>query len=71
MSDIKIVDARGLSCPQPVILARQAIAKGEFPIQVLMDTGTSRDNVTRMAQSAGCQVNVEAKGQEFVVTISK
>jgi len=71
MSDIKIVDARGLSCPQPVILARQAIAQGEFPIQVLVDTGTSRDNVTRMAASSGHPVNVETKGQEFVVTISK
>jgi len=71
MSDIKIVDARGLSCPQPVILARQAIAQGKFPIQVLVDTGTSRDNVTRMAASSGHQVNVETKGQEFVVTISK
>jgi tRNA 2-thiouridine synthesizing protein A len=71
MSDIKIVDARGLSCPQPVILARQAIARGEFPIQVLVDTGTSRDNVSRMAASSGHQVNVETKGQDFVVTISK
>jgi len=71
MSDIKTVDARGLSCPQPVILARQAIAQDQFPFQVLVDTGTSRDNVARMAQSAECKVNVEAKGQEFVVTISK
>jgi tRNA 2-thiouridine synthesizing protein A len=71
MNDIKIVDARGLSCPQPVILARQAIKAGGLPIQVLVDTGTSRDNVTRMAQSAGCKVTVESQEQQFVLTITK
>ena len=36
------VDARGLSCPQPVILARRAIEAGKFPIEVLVGTVTSR-----------------------------
>lgn len=71
MSEIKTVDARGLSCPQPVILTRQALDQGAFPIQVIVDTGTSRDNVTRMAQSQGCRVSVEAKGDQFVLTITK
>ena len=71
MADIKTVDARGLSCPQPVILTRQALDKKEFPIQVIVDTGTSRDNVSRMAQSQGCRVSVEAKDDQFVLTITK
>jgi TusA-related sulfurtransferase len=71
MSDTKIVDARGLSCPEPAILTRQAITAGAFPIQVFVDTGTSRDNVSRMAQSAGCKVSVEDRGNGFVVTLIK
>ncbi len=71
MNDIKIVDASGLSCPQPVILTRKAIQEGKFPIRVLVDTGTSRNNVTRMAQSQGCKVTVEAKGDGFVLTLTK
>ncbi len=71
MSDIKIVDATGLSCPQPVILTRKAIQQGQFPIKVYVDTGTSRDNVSRMAQSAGCKVAVEGKGDGFVLTLTK
>ncbi len=31
----KLVDARGLSCPQPVMLAQKAIEEGVFPIEVL------------------------------------
>jgi len=64
------VDARGLSCPQPVILTRRAIQAGEFPIEVLVETVTSRENVRRMAEKAGCQVRVEEVGDEFKLTIS-
>jgi len=67
----KTVDARGLSCPQPVILARKAIAAGEFPIEVLVETVTSRENVRRMAEKAGCTVRVEQVGEEFKLILAK
>jgi len=67
----KTVDARGLSCPQPVIVTRKAIEEGRFPIQVLVDTVTSRENVRRMAEKAGYRVQVEAVGDEFKLTIEK
>jgi len=47
------VDARGFSCPQPVIMAQRAIAEGKFPVEVLVDTVTSRENVRRMAEKQG------------------
>ena len=49
-----IVDARGLSCPQPVLLTVNEIRKmqkGE--IVVLVDTDTSKENVSRAAASKG------------------
>ncbi|HET89239.1 MAG TPA: SirA family protein [Chloroflexi bacterium] len=67
----KQVDARGLSCPQPVILARNAIEEGQFPIEVLVETVTSRENVKRAAEKAGCQVQVEDLGAEFKLTLTK
>jgi tRNA 2-thiouridine synthesizing protein A len=65
------VDARGLSCPQPVILAREAIEAGDFPIEVWVETVTSRQNVTRAAQKLGCTVQVEEVGDEFKLTLTK
>lgn len=51
------VDARGLSCPQPVIMTLDEIKTGqEKEIIVLVDTDTSKENVTRAAESQGCQV---------------
>lgn len=65
----KIVDARGLSCPQPVMLAREAIRAGQFPIEVLVETVTSRENVRRMAEHLGCQVKILQLEDEFQLTI--
>jgi tRNA 2-thiouridine synthesizing protein A len=67
----KRVDARGFSCPQPVIMTRRAIQAGEFPIEVLVETVTSRENVRRASEKLGCQVKVEEMGEEFKLTITK
>ena len=59
------VDARGLSCPQPVIMALDAIKGGaEGTLVVLVDTETSKENVSRAATSQGWRVDAvsEAEG---------
>ncbi len=66
-----LVDARGLSCPQPVILARRAIQQGSFPIEVWVDTATSRDNVTRAAEKLGCSVQTNQVEGEFILTLTR
>jgi TusA-related sulfurtransferase len=68
---MKKIDARGLSCPQPVIITNKAIQEGEFPVQVLVDTVTSRENVKRMAENAGLKVSIKEAGEEFVITITQ
>ena len=65
------VDARGLSCPQPVILAGAAVSKAEFPIEVWVETVTSRETVRRAAERLGCKVQVEAMGEEYKLTLTK
>ena len=68
-----IVDARGLSCPQPVLMTMDEIkkvSKGE--IEVLVDTDTSKENVSRAAESKGWQVkDVQGEGEGYRITISK
>jgi tRNA 2-thiouridine synthesizing protein A len=65
------VDARGLSCPQPVILARKAIQAGDFPIEVRVETVTSRENVRRAAEKLGCTVEVKEAEDEFRLMLTK
>ena len=61
-NNIETVDARGLSCPQPVMLTSKAIKRlTKGSIEVLADSGTARDNVSRLAKSSGWVVTI--KGQ--------
>ena len=60
MNEIKTVDARGLSCPQPAMLTRQAIQKlDNGTLEVLVDSGTARENVSRLAKNAGWAETME------------
>lgn len=66
------VDARGLSCPQPVIMTLDEIKKGaDRELTVLVDTETSRENVCRAATSQGWQViDVIREGDAYRVTMT-
>lgn len=65
------VDARGLSCPQPVMMVHKEIVEDKFPIEVMVDTVTSRENVRRMALSRGYKVEVIEHRGEFKLVITK
>ena len=67
------VDAKGLSCPQPVIMILDEIKKGgDKEIIVLVDTDTSKENVIRAAESQGCKVNeVSPEGEGYRITFVK
>lgn len=67
------VDARGLSCPQPVLMTLDEIRTGQDPeIEVLVDTDTSKENVSRAAQSQGCTVKeVQPDGEGFRILIAR
>ena len=52
------VDARGLSCPLPVIRVKEAIeANPGEEIRVLIDAMVTVENVTRMAHNMGLAVD--------------
>ena len=64
MSNINTVDARGLSCPQPPMLALNALKKiGKGTLEVLVDSTTARANVSRVAKNSGWSVTVEEQSE--------
>jgi tRNA 2-thiouridine synthesizing protein A len=50
------VDARGLSCPLPVMRTQEAIADLPGEVVVLVDSGTARANVGNLLAEAGYAV---------------
>jgi len=61
------VDARGLSCPQPVLLAMSKMKeKGNGEIEVIVDNEVSQENISRAAQSKGWDIrDVQRKGDDI------
>jgi len=68
--DSVVVNAKGLACPEPVMVAKSALGKsGGKPVEVSVDTATARDNVLRMAKREGREAEARADGDGFIVLI--
>jgi tRNA 2-thiouridine synthesizing protein A len=69
----KIVDARGLSCPQPVLITLDRIKAGEEKLlEVLADTYTAVENISRAAKTLGWNVQeVAEEDGEYKIVIEK
>lgn len=67
---MKELDARGYSCPEPVLMTKNAL-KGGVPLKVLVDSMTPVQNITRFATNAGYKVTHKAVGDDFELTITK
>ena len=66
------VNAKGLACPQPVVLSMKALAEMDSgKVIVSVDNEVARDNVKRMAEHEGCTVTVEGKGNGFELQITR
>ena len=50
------IDARGRSCPQPVIMTKAQVEKGDKEFEVLLDNAVSASNVRRFLESHGYSV---------------
>ncbi|MBT9176408.1 MAG: hypothetical protein DDT20_00727 [Firmicutes bacterium] len=68
---MRIVDNRGLNCPEPVINTKRALDEnsGE-PIVSIVDNEVSKSNVLKFARSQGFHAEVRQEGMAFFITLS-
>lgn len=73
MSDPKTLDARGLSCPEPAMLTREALlALGSGALIVLTDSYTSRANIERTGTLAGWKAEITQDVDDtYRITLTK
>ena len=64
------VDARGLSCPEPLMLTNEALQTAKGPIKVLVSEPHQKTNVEKLAKSKGKKAESKAVGSEFEIVIS-
>lgn len=66
---MKELDARGLACPQPVILTRRLMKGGEGEILVRVDNAVAVENLKRLADSQGYAAAVEGREGDYTLTL--
>ena len=66
-----MLDARGLSCPQPVLMLKRAMAEAKDRYEIIVDNLAAKENITRFAQNLGYNVFVTEKEGEYVFDIAK
>jgi selenium metabolism protein YedF len=63
------IDCKGLACPRPVLMAKQAIESGASgPITLIVDNLAAKENVLRFLASQGYEVEVSQQDDHFVLT---
>ena len=68
---MKTLDARGLSCPEPVIMIRKAMMSKENSYEMIVDNATSKENVMRYAEHQGYHVIIKEENGEYTLSMKK
>ncbi|MCB8814620.1 sulfurtransferase TusA family protein [Desulfosporosinus shakirovi] len=65
------IDTRGMSCPHPILMTKQALEVNSTEIAVLVDSKTAKSNVERYLNLSGYTVNtIELDGETNTFEIS-
>ena len=67
-----MIDARGQSCPIPVVMVQQEVKKSSpKELQVKVDAMVCVENITRYAATQGYAVTVDESGGEYTLTLKR
>jgi len=66
----RVIDARGLACPQPVVLTNKAIAEAD-EVTTIVDNQVAVENVSRLARSKGFAVELNEKSDGIYLVLRK
>jgi len=68
----KVIDARGLSCPQPVVLTKKALEGTDVrEVLTIVDNQTALENVSRMVKTLQLESMVDEKEGQYYISIFK
>lgn len=65
------IDARGLSCPEPVLLTKRGLEEHIEGLEITVDSKVSVENVSRYAKEALYKAETKETPEGYVITISK
>ena len=68
-----MIDARGYSCPEPVIMVKKALEqqRDNKTCEVLVDNHAALENITRFVTHQGYAVESAEQGDDFLLKITR
>lgn len=66
-----MIDARGYSCPEPVIMLSKAIQSKDAEYDMIVDNRAAVENITRFADHSGYAVAVTPQGSDFALHLTR
>jgi len=65
------IDGRGMSCPQPVLMAKKALKENSDGFQILVDNNVAKENVSRFIKNSGLKAIVSEVGEDYLIEAVK
>ena len=65
------IDARGISCPQPVLMAKKTLESNKNGFEIIVDNNAAKENVSRFIKSSGFKVEVKEIEEDFLIKAKK
>lgn len=65
------IDTCGMGCPQPVLMAKNAISSNPSSVEIIVDNNTAKSNVKRFLENAGYSVSFGSEGENILVKAKK
>lgn len=68
----KEVDARGLLCPEPVLMTKRVLDTVDSgTVRVIVSNNAARENVSRLAENKGWRIEVTEQGEDILLVLQK
>lgn len=65
------VDVRGMSCPQPVLITKNALTSNPKEVEIIVDDNTAVNNISRFLKSSGYKYEVEEIDEDYIINAKK
>lgn len=67
-----VLNACGLSCPEPVLMTAKAMDQATGPLAVQVDNQTAVENIKRLAANKGYSIHIEQTDEDsYLLTLRK
>lgn len=65
------IDACGMACPQPVLMAKKALDKNPSGAEIIVDNNTAKENVQRFLKNSGYSIRIKEDEDIFTIEARK